>query len=186
MISVLPPLGIQVAPKCHLHCATAGCFSLLWQESGTCLPNLLPAGNKFKFSEWCHGSPMVRQWRGQHFSPKKLLSPSLFSPFWDLSKSSVNQTFQRTQIQLLGSFFCEFCCVSLDGGRHRENNNEGTHFPPPFAFVLCNHQEKIFCSEWPFRQHWPCPPLPRSLGWPRGENLGALLLDYGNLLDLDF
>lgn len=60
MISVLPPLGIQVAPKCHLHCATAGCFSLLWQESGTCLPNLLPAGNKFKFSEWCHGSPMVR------------------------------------------------------------------------------------------------------------------------------
>lgn len=41
----LTPLGVQVEPKCHLPSATTGCFSLLWQESGTRPPSLPPTGN---------------------------------------------------------------------------------------------------------------------------------------------
>lgn len=129
-----------------------------------------------------HGALVARTTLFPKETSKSFLVLSFLGPLKVQCESDISKDIDPALRQL----FCEFCCVALDGGRHRENNNEGTHFPPPFAFVLCNHQEKIFCSEWPFCQHWPCPPLPRSLGWPRRENLGALLLDYGNLLDLDF
>lgn len=142
----MPPQVASLAGVRHLSAKTSACREQI---------------RVFRVVPWKpHGALVARTTLFPDETSKFFLVLSFLGPFKVQCESDVSK------IQVLASFFCEFCCAALDGGKHQENNNEGTFSHLPLHLCSVTIRRKLSAQNGlsastglvlSYPEVWACP-----------------------------